>query len=60
MSAASNQSAGQPATAAAGDGPLTWVFLLNGTATSGGNGPGPVQLPADEMALIRSVRGVQP
>jgi hypothetical protein len=31
------------------DGPgLAWVYLGNGTATSGGNGPGAVQVPPGE------------
>ena len=53
MTTASNQSPPQPASPP-GDGPLTWMFLLNGTRTSGGNGPGPVQVRPDEAAwLIR-------
>jgi hypothetical protein len=31
---------------------LTWVYCTNGTATSGGNGPGPVQVPPDEAAWL--------
>jgi hypothetical protein len=32
--------------------PLVWVYLSNGTGTSGGNGPGPVQVPPDEAAFF--------
>jgi hypothetical protein len=35
-------------TANAPDPPLVTIFLTNGTATSGGNGPGAVQVPQDE------------
>jgi hypothetical protein len=28
------------------------IFLLNGTGTSGGNGPGVVQVPPDEAARL--------
>jgi hypothetical protein len=31
---------------------LVTVYLLNGTGTSGGNGPGPVQVPEDEAAWL--------
>jgi hypothetical protein len=31
---------------------LAWVYLTNGTATSGGSGPGPVQVPPDEAAWL--------
>jgi hypothetical protein len=31
---------------------LVWVYCTNGTATSGGNGPGPVQVPPDEAAWL--------
>jgi hypothetical protein len=44
--------------------PLVQIYLLNGTGTSGGNGPGVVQVPEDEAAsLIReclAVRGSTP
>jgi hypothetical protein len=35
---------------------LVWVFLSNGTGTSGGNGPGPVQVPPDEAAWLTGQR----
>jgi hypothetical protein len=35
------------------DAPVT-IFLLNGTATSGGNGPGVVSVPPDEAARLVS------
>jgi hypothetical protein len=31
---------------------LVQVFLLNGTGTSGGNGPGVVSVPPDEAAAL--------
>lgn len=31
---------------------LTWVYCTNGTTTSGGNGPGPVQVPPGEAAWL--------
>jgi hypothetical protein len=31
---------------------MTTIFLLNGTGTSGGNGPGVVQVPEDEAARL--------
>jgi hypothetical protein len=31
---------------------MSTVYLLNGTATSGGNGPGVVQVPPDEAARL--------
>jgi hypothetical protein len=31
---------------------LAWVYLANGTSTSGGNGPGPVQVPPAEAAWL--------
>jgi hypothetical protein len=33
------------------DAPVT-IFLLNGTSTSGGNGPGPVSVPPEEAARL--------
>jgi hypothetical protein len=35
------------------DAPVT-IFLLNGTGTSGGNGPGVVSVPADEAQWLVS------
>jgi hypothetical protein len=34
------------------DPPLVWIYLSNGTATSGGSGPGPVQVPPGEAAFF--------
>ena len=35
-----------------GEPETTWIYLTNGTGTSGGSGPGPVQVPPDEAAWL--------
>lgn len=40
--------------------PLMQIFVLNGTRTSAGPGPGPMQLPASECSRLLSMKMAVP